>query len=513
MSQIDSAQPAARPFSVATLAYLAAVGLLTLVLLYAAWTVYLIGQPLFGVVLTLVALGLFFIFGFRRYYFARFIFPGIATMALFVVFPILYTIYLGFTNYGSFNLLTFERAQEVILSRKTVDPATAQPFAVAAEGDAYRIYFGDDTGGFLSDPVALDGTPASVAASPVPAPPADLLERRAAVQLRTGLAEVEVTLPDGTPLRNAGLREFASVTPEYTLQQDGSLLQVATGAILTPDHDTGFYVTDAGETVPPGWRTNIGFANFERILTSDGIRAPMARIFIWTVVFAVASVVLTFAIGLTLAVILQWEHMRFKAAYRILLILPYAVPGFISILVFKGLFNQNFGEINMILEALFGLRPDWNTDGTLARIMILTVNTWLGYPYMMLLAMGFLQSVPAEQKRAAYLEGAGPVRVFFTITLPQILPPFLPLLLASFAFNFNNLVLVLLLTRGGPDIPGTIIPAGETDILGSFTYRIAFIDSGTQFGLAGAITLLIFLLVSLIAYANFVAMRRATAKV
>ena len=152
------------------------------------------------------------------------------------------------------------------------------------------------------------------------------------------------------------------------------------------------------------------------------------------------------------------------------------------------------------------------TNGTLARSMLLIVNTWLGYPYMMLLAMGFLQSIPQEQKKAAYLEGAGMIRVFFTITLPQIIPPFLPLLLASFAFNFNNIVLVLLLTRGGPDIPGTIIPAGKTDILGSFTYRIAFMDSGTQFGLAGAITLLIFVLVSIIAYANFVAMRRAARK-
>jgi maltose/maltodextrin transport system permease protein len=99
--------------------------------------------------------------------------------------------------------------------------------------------------------------------------------------------------------------------------------------------------------------------------------------------------------------------------------------------------------------------------------------------------------------------------VFFTITLPQILPPFLPLLIASFAFNFNNIVLVLLMTRGGPDIPGTAIPAGATDIMGSFTYRVAFMDTGTQFGLAGAITFLIFLVVGVIAYVNFVAMRRA----
>jgi maltose/maltodextrin transport system permease protein len=102
--------------------------------------------------------------------------------------------------------------------------------------------------------------------------------------------------------------------------------------------------------------------------------------------------------------------------------------------------------------------------------------------------------------------------VFFKITLPQILPPFMPLLISSFAFNFNNMVLVLLLTRGLPDIVGTTVPAGQTDILASFTYRIAFGFSSTEFGLAGAITLLIFVLVSVISYVNFVAMRRGTEK-
>ena len=489
------------------------VALVTLALLYVALTVYLVGQPLFGLVVVLVALFFAAIFGSRRFYSARFIYPGIATMTLFVIFPILYTIYLGFTNYGSFNLLTYERAQEILLSQKNVDPTTARAFAVAADGDAFRIYFPDDTGGYLSDPLALDGTAASVAATAVTREPPALLDRKEAVKLRKALAEIAVTLPDGTELRAAGLREFASVAPEYVLGADGQLTRVATGEVLTPDPSQGFYVTEAGEKIPPGWRVNIGADNFRRILTSDGIRGPVVSIFGWTVFFAAASVVTTFAIGLALATVLQWEHLRGKAAYRIALILPYAVPSFISILVFRGLFNQNFGEINMILEALFGLSPNWNTDGLLARVMILIVNTWLGYPYMMLLAMGFLQAVPQEQKKAAYLEGASALRVFWTITLPQILPPFVPLLLASFAFNFNNIVLIILLTRGGPDMPGTVIPAGETDILGSFTYRIAFLDSGTQFGLAGAITLIIFILVAAIAYANFVAMRRATAKV
>ncbi|MCB9993616.1 MAG: maltose ABC transporter permease MalF [Hyphomicrobiaceae bacterium] len=494
------------PFGILAKAGVVAV---TLVGLFAAWSVYIIGQPLFGLFLLAAALFFFFIYGFRRYYFARFIYPGAAAILLFIAFPIIYTIYLGFTNYSSQNLLTFERAKEVILSGRIVDQATKRPFAIVVEGGTYRIFLPEGDAGFLTEPLALDGSAVTVNAVAVDSPPAETMAMRDAIKLRDGLGAVQIVLPDGTSLKSAGLREFASVEPEYVLLDGDRMRDNATGDILEPDQTRGFYVRPDGTLVPPGWRVNIGWANFERIFTSAGIRAPMLGIFTWTLIFAAGSVGLTFALGLVLASVLQWEHLRFKAIYRVLLILPYAVPAFISILVFRGLFNQNFGEINLILQTLFGVRPEWFTNGTLARTMILIVNVWLGYPYMMLLSMGFLQAVPVEQKKAAVLEGASASRVFFTITLPQILPPFLPLLLASFAFNFNNIVLILLLTQGGPDIPGTIIPAGQTDILGSFTFRMAFQDSAQQFGLAGAITLIIFLIVTVLAYANFVAMRRA----
>ena len=426
-------------------------------------------------------------------------------MLTFIAFPVLYTVWLGFTNYSSFNLLTYERTVEILQSRKVIDKDSEQPFALARDGDTYRIILPDAE--LVSEPVTLE-TPASVTMQPGDAP-AERLATRDVIRLRTVLQETELVLPDGTILRNAGLRTFAGVEPEYERVDENTLRRITDGHVLKANHETGFFVTETGEQVPPGWRVNIGLGNYERVFTSDGIRGPMVSIFIWTVIFAVLSAGLTFAVGLALAVILQWPHLKGKAIYRVLLILPYAVPSFISILVFRGLFNQNFGEINLILEALFGIRPEWFTNGTLARSMILIVNVWLGYPYMMLLAMGFLQSVPEDHKKAAALEGASALRVFFTITLPQIIPPFLPLLIATFAFNFNNIVLILLMTRGGPDIPGTVIPAGETDILGSFTYRMSFMDTGQQFGLAGAITFLIFVVVGVLAYANFVAMRRA----
>ena len=480
-------------------------------LLYVAFVFYSIGQPLLAVMLLGLAVGFVLVFGSGRFYAYRFIFPGIAGMLLFILFPVIYTVYLGFTNYGSFNLLNFDRAKAVTLQAQSIDKSTERGFSVAPEGSKYRIYLPEE--GLLSDPVTLLGeAPEQATLTAVAAPPPELLETRDAIKLRAGLKRLELLRPDGLILRNAGLRTFAEVTPDYITLDRTTLQRLADGEIFTANQSVGFFESAAGERLTPGWRVRIGFENYERILTSKGVRAPLIGIFIWTVVFAVLSVVLTFALGLVLASVLQWPHLRFKPVYRVLLILPYAVPSFISILVFRGLFNQNFGEINLILEGLFGIRPEWFTNSFLARTMILIVNVWLGYPYMMLLAMGFLQSVPEDHKKAAALEGASMLRVFFTITLPQIVPPFLPLLIASFAFNFNNMVLILLLTRGGPDRPGTTIPAGETDILASFTYRIAFMDSGTQFGLAGAITFLIFVIVGVIAYFNFVALRRMVDK-
>jgi len=481
-------------------------------LLAAAFRLYLLAEPLYGALLLALAAGVAIVFGRERFVAARFVFPAVAAVLLFIAFPVAYTIWLGFTNYGSFNLLSKQRATEVLLSTQSIDQGSTRDFSLVPDGDGYRVFFAGDAGQspLLSDAHPLDGSAASLDSAEVDAAPEEPLARREAIRLRDGLQAISIATPDGGTLRYASLRAFAVTTPEFTRDDQGRLVSADGTRILVADDDRGFYVQQDGTRVAPGWRVPIGLDNFERIFTSAGIREPLFGIFVWTLVFAALSTGLTFALGVTLATLLQWPHLTFKRTYRILLILPYAVPSFISILVFRGLFNQNFGEINLIIEALFGGRPDWFTDPALARTMVLIVNVWLGYPYMMLLAMGFLQSVPGEHTEAATLDGAGPLTRFLRITLPQILPPFVPLLIATFAFNFNNIVLILLLTGGGPDIPGTRIPAGSTDILGSFTYRLAFQDSGQQFGLAGAITLLIFLAVGTLAWLNLVALRRRT---
>ncbi len=481
---------------------------LALGLMYVVWGLYLAGEPLFAAVVMALLVGIVIIFGAKRFYTARFVFPGVAAVLIFIVLPVLYTTYVGFTNYSARNLLTFDRVTELFLNQKAVDKSTERPFGLVADGTQYRLYLTEGSAGLLSEPFALDGTPVELALSPVTEAP-ETVPLKDVVKFRTELGAVTATLPDGSQVTSSGLRSFAKVTPIYEREPDGSLLNRADGTRLVRDESVGFYRNEAGATVAPGWRVNVGLANFQRVLFSEGIRQPMLQIFVWTIAFALMSVFFGFAVGLALATVLQWPHLRGKAIYRILLILPYAVPAFISILVFRGLFNQNFGEINLILRGLFGIQPQWFTDPTLARTMLVMVNVWLGYPYMMLLATGYLQSIPQDHYKAAALEGAGPIRNFFSITLPQILPPFVPLLISSFAFNFNNVVLILLLTRGAPDIPGTLVPAGQTDILGSFTFRVSFQDAGQNFGIAGAISTLIFLLVGVLAYANFYALRRA----
>jgi len=216
------------------------------------------------------------------------------------------------------------------------------------------------------------------------------------------------------------------------------------------------------------------------------------------VLFAGLTVLFSTALGMSLAVLLEWEGLKHRTLYRTLLFLPYAVPGFISILVFKGLFNQNFGEINAILDALFGIRPAWFAEPTLAKAMILIVNTWLGYPYIMILCAGLIKAIPSDLYEASAIAGATPWVNFWKITVPLIAKPLTPLLISAFAFNFNNFVLISLLTGGRPDQLDATTPAGTTDILVSYTWRIAFQDSGQQFGLASAISTVIFLIVAAI---------------
>lgn len=480
---------------------------------YATILMYARGEMAFALLTFILTTLALYIFGSQKTYSHRYIYPGVAGMILFIIFPLTYTIGLAFTNYSAKNQLSFERAQSVFLAQ-TYQSGESYSYDLYLTQQGHRIVIEDGNEQLITPTFSFEEpiqTPLElVLLSDDLIADAQKEPIKNIIANRNQLSSVELLMPDGNHIKMSGLRKFAAVKALYTLQPDGvTLVNNQSGETLKPNMEIGFYqpLDEQGKfqttTIAPGFVVNVAGANFERIWKDDGIKEPFISIFIWTIIFSALTVAFTLFIGLILASIVQWEALKGRAIYRVLLILPYAVPAFISILIFRGLFNQSFGEINMVLNSLFGLRLNWFSEPLLAKTMVIIVNTWLGFPYMMILCMGLLKAIPDDLYEASAIDGSGPLTNFTKITLPLMIKPLAPLLIASFAFNFNNFVMIQLLTQGGPSRIGTTEPAGYTDLLVSYTYRIAFEGNGGQdFGLASAIATLIFLLVGGLALLN-----------
>jgi len=238
----------------------------------------------------------------------------------------------------------------------------------------------------------------------------------------------------------------------------------------------------------------VGLRNFVTILTGDEVR-EFARVLSWTLIWAGGSVILSLGLGLFLAMGLNKPEVRFRNLYRTLFIVPWAIPAFISVLMWQGLLNSNEGALNVLL----GLNIRWLDDPFWARISVLVVNVWLGFPFMMTVCLGALQSIPRELYESASVDGAPAPRQFFQITLPMLRSALLPVLISSFAFNFNQFTAIYLLTNGGPAVPGST--AGATDILITYSYKLAF--GLFQYGMACAYAIIIFLIVAGLSAVNF----------
>ena len=487
--------------------------LVALGLLWLSFAIYTSGQAVWAaLVLGLGALSLY-VYVSAHTLAWRYLFPGVMAMLVFVAFPLVYTIQIGFTNYSANNLLSESRARGYLLEQADVNESRAFAFSLHADGSNTRLVLTPQGEGaqaavgerYISPPLSLQ----KASTTPVEMQPllADITlgqayTLRQTIERRDALMATRLLLPNQNLLLYAGLREFAVFEPLWQEQAGGALKRLADGTVYQPNRETGFFEDAQGDRLQPGFKVGVGLANYARLFGDADMRGPFVSIFIWTVVFAGLTVLFSTAIGMTLAVLLNWEALKYRTLYRTLLFLPYAVPGFISILVFKGLFNQNFGEINAILDAVFGIKPAWFADPTLAKTMILIVNTWLGYPYIMVLCTGLIKSIPADLYEASAIAGAKPLTNFWRITAPLIIKPLTPLLISAFAFNFNNFVLISLLTDGRPDYLNTKLPAGTTDILVSYTYRIAFTDAGANFGLAAAISTVIFFLIAILSMVN-----------
>ena len=238
--------------------------------------------------------------------------------------------------------------------------------------------------------------------------------------------------------------------------------------------------------------TFIGLENYITVF-SGSLKNVFFPVLGWTICFALISTLGSYVIGLTLAVWLNNPHMKESKLYRAILIVPWALPATIAILAWQGLLNEQYGGINNLFHTLGVTRNvPWMTDAFWARIGIIMVNVWLGYPYMMNVCLGGLQAISTEYYEAAKIDGATKFQCFKKITLPMVTKLSVPLVISTFASNFNNFGNIYMITQGGPARVDNQF-AGYTDILASTTYKMT--TSSNRYELSATFSVLIFAIV------------------
>lgn len=244
----------------------------------------------------------------------------------------------------------------------------------------------------------------------------------------------------------------------------------------------------------------VGFKNFTEIFTVDIWRKTFFSVLAWTLVWTFVATTLQVAIGIFLAIIVNQKDIKGKAIIRTVFILPWAVPAFVSILVFAGMFNESFGAINRDILGFFGINGlPWMTNPLYTRIAIILIQSWLGFPFIFAMTTGVLQAIPSELYEAATVDGASDFQKFKNITLPLVLFATAPVLITQYTFNFNNFNLIYLFNGGGPAMAGQ--NAGGTDILISWIYRLTMISA--EYSKAATLTLLLSLIVISVALWQF----------
>ena len=381
----------------------------------------------------------------------KFFIPGILLLIAFVIGPILYTVTMSGFNYKTGNIISKEEAIVQIKARGIeADPA----------GTSFDIKLGTLSGqeAILVSDIANLSYFISTAEKRTPVAAKDVALNEYGVAISapnfTILSEAQMAGADKTYSKihflyegeyfialegfDAGIvsrqvLEYVSASDEFKNVVDGSIYR---------DNGRGNYSLpdDKAAILEPGWRAPIWFENYTKILTDPRVREPLVRVFIWTVAFALLTVLTTFALGLLLALALN-KPIHGRRIYRSILVLPYAMPSVMSILIWGGMFNTEFGAINTLL----GTHIAWFSDPNFARVAVILVNLWLGFPYFYLISSGSLQAIPSELLEAAAIDGANPRQIFRKITLPLLLQILSPLLIASFAYNFNNFNLVFCL--------------------------------------------------------------------
>lgn len=239
----------------------------------------------------------------------------------------------------------------------------------------------------------------------------------------------------------------------------------------------------------------VGFDTFAAIFTLSTYRDSFTAVFGWTVIWTLSATTLQIIIGIFCAVVMHQPFIKFKRIFGVILLLPWAVPAFITILSFSNMFNDSAGAINTQVIPLLNQLPfldipaiAWKTDPFWTKTAIIAIQGWLGFPYIYVLTSGILQSIPSDWYEAAVIDGASVWQKFRFITLPQIFAVAAPVFVTQYTFNFNNFSMIYLFNEGGPGSVGS--GAGATDILISWIFKLTT-GTSPQYNIASAITLII----------------------
>lgn len=470
------------------------------------------GYGVYVVVVAFVVMAVLAVYGTRRNVPAKYLLPGLVLLVALQVWPMVMTVATAFTNYGDGHAISKQETIDAIIRGSVMEVPGSPRYRLSiavkdgkdiATGDLVYLLTAPDGSYQVGTkdgltPLPKEGVEATTTGKIIKAPGYRILNAREA-NARKDFNTFAVPTPDGGGIKASGLSEAfeGKATVSYDPKTD-TLKDSSTGITYAPKNATWAPVNGEGQAFPQGWKESVGMKNFQTILTDPTIRAGFLKIFLWNVAFAALSVLSTFLLGMLLALLFNDPRLKGKGFYRSLLVLPYAIPGFVTSLLWASMFNQDFGLVNN----LTGLDIDWLGNAWAAKAAILVTNLWLGFPYMFLISTGALQSIPSDVREAAKIDGASPMRTLRSIIMPLLLVSVGPLLIASFAFNFNNFTLIYLLTGGGPfEASNTSI--GSTDLLITYAFRLAFSGVSPNYGLASAVSIFIFVIVAVMSYSGF----------
>lgn len=391
----------------------------------------------------------------------RWMSPGLAFMLLISVYPIMYSIYISFTNFGTGHILPKVQTVEVLQQRRFL-PEEAATYAYTLfqneDGD-YALLLQLEEGATpfavisgsiaeLATAVAADSEVDSITLAGQSSPYTLVPTNRLFVAI-TELQEVDFGSGEAT-VRIQGTNEAAALEARYEYDETAdTILDRRDGVLYRADDTVGAFVANDGTELLPGYTTEVGLFNYIRFTNNPAFRGPLLQIFIWTIVYAAISTVFSFSLGLLIAIAFG-RDLPGQKIIKSLLLIPFAIPGVISVLVWRGLFNPIQGPVALFLSSIIGDTVNVFASPTGVKIALVLVNLWLAYPYYVLINSGALQAIPTDMYEAADIDGASWWHQFRYLTLPLLLVGVGPLLIGSFMVNFNSFNLIYLFNDGGP---------------------------------------------------------------